>query len=526
MPSSTPEVVIIGAGIGGLCLAQGLRKAGIPVQVYERDTRPGSRWEGYRIAINADGAAALEACLPDRCGRRSWPRPAPVARSPCSTRASTRCSSATRTRTPGSRSTAPPCAGCCSPGSTTSCTSARASTTTGWTASGWSPRSPTAGRRRGISWSAPTAPARPVRKQYLPHAEVVDAGVGGIAVKLPLTDATATWLPERLRTGMNLITDGAGVALFTSVYNPPAGARAALEAATGPQPEVDFAPYVLGALNADPARLPADLARLDADALRALGEDLLAGWHPALRRMLAESEPASRGGLLFSVATETPPWPSSRVTLLGDALHTMPATAGSVATPPCTTPATLVAAELAASAAGRRRSRRTRRSCARTATADRPRGTRRSATTCWAAPGSRARRPGAPAHSRVTGDQGGRAVGAHLVGERHAEVGGRRHLAAPRQPHVVVAVRRSRRAGGSRSGRRPTAAPARPAARAGGGGPAPGTPRGARPRGGRARTSRTGRTGRAAPPPARRARAGPCRRRRRRPSNRAASAAP
>ena len=65
MPSNNPEVVIIGAGIGGLCLAQGLRKAGIPVQVYERETHPGSRWEGYRIAINADGAAALEACLPE-----------------------------------------------------------------------------------------------------------------------------------------------------------------------------------------------------------------------------------------------------------------------------------------------------------------------------------------------------------------------------------------------------------------------------------------------------------------------------
>ena len=44
--------------------------------------------------------------------------------------------------------------------------------------------------------------------------------------------------------------------------------------------------------------------------------------------MLAESEPASRGGLLFSAATETPPWPSSRVTVLGDAVHTMPPTGG------------------------------------------------------------------------------------------------------------------------------------------------------------------------------------------------------
>ena len=328
MPSSTPEVVIIGAGIGGLCLAQGLRKAGIPVQVYERDTHPGSRWEGYRIAINADGAAALQACLPDplwraflatsgRGGRFTVlsSRLDPLFERAEDDDARFAVDRATlrrlllaglddvvhfdarfdRYRVDGERVVA--------------------AFTDGRTAS-------------GDLLVGADGTGSPVRRQYLPHARVVDAGVGGLAVKLHLTDTTLGWLPERLRTGMNLITDGAGVALFTSIYDPPAGARAALEAATGPQPEVDFAPYVLGALNAEPARLPADLARLDADALRALGDDLLAGWHPALRRMLAESEPASRGGLLFSVATETPPWPSTRVTLLGDALHTMPATGG------------------------------------------------------------------------------------------------------------------------------------------------------------------------------------------------------
>ena len=31
------RVLVIGAGLGGLCLAQGLRKAGVDVAVYERD---------------------------------------------------------------------------------------------------------------------------------------------------------------------------------------------------------------------------------------------------------------------------------------------------------------------------------------------------------------------------------------------------------------------------------------------------------------------------------------------------------
>ena len=33
------RVIVIGAGLGGLCLAHGLRKAGIDVQVSERQVR-------------------------------------------------------------------------------------------------------------------------------------------------------------------------------------------------------------------------------------------------------------------------------------------------------------------------------------------------------------------------------------------------------------------------------------------------------------------------------------------------------
>src|SRR5271156_4401125 len=58
------HVLIIGGGIGGLCLAQGLKKAGVEVSVYERDRTPSARLQGYRIHIDPDGSRALHECLP------------------------------------------------------------------------------------------------------------------------------------------------------------------------------------------------------------------------------------------------------------------------------------------------------------------------------------------------------------------------------------------------------------------------------------------------------------------------------
>lgn len=75
------KVVIAGAGLGGLCLAQGLKKAGIDFKVYERDTAFNSRTQGYRIRIDYSGQQALAACLPPdlyNAFERSAALPAPV----------------------------------------------------------------------------------------------------------------------------------------------------------------------------------------------------------------------------------------------------------------------------------------------------------------------------------------------------------------------------------------------------------------------------------------------------------------
>ncbi|KAK6077641.1 O-methyltransferase [Seiridium cupressi] len=52
-------VIIVGAGIGGLSLAQGLSKHNIPFRVYEADESLTSRPQGYRVRISDEGVDSL-----------------------------------------------------------------------------------------------------------------------------------------------------------------------------------------------------------------------------------------------------------------------------------------------------------------------------------------------------------------------------------------------------------------------------------------------------------------------------------
>ncbi len=109
-------------------------------------------------------------------------------------------------------------------------------------------------------------------------------------------------MPERLQIGMNSVMVDAPLFLFTSVYRPPAGAAADLRAVADTVSGGIETPYVLCAL--------------------------VASWHPTLRRVLADSDPAARGAIAFTASPEIAPWEPSAVMLLGDAIHTIPPIGG------------------------------------------------------------------------------------------------------------------------------------------------------------------------------------------------------
>ncbi|KAK3346027.1 hypothetical protein B0T25DRAFT_571189 [Lasiosphaeria hispida] len=64
MPSQTPHVLIIGAGIGGLTLAQCLRKQGVTFEVFERDASASAKGQGYCVGLH-DLEGLFEDALPD-----------------------------------------------------------------------------------------------------------------------------------------------------------------------------------------------------------------------------------------------------------------------------------------------------------------------------------------------------------------------------------------------------------------------------------------------------------------------------
>jgi salicylate hydroxylase len=328
------HVLIIGGGVGGLALAQGLRREGVSAAVYERDRSLASRLQGYRVHISPGGSRALHACLPphlfeafDRtCGKpgRAFrfmteqmkplltldtsmvTNDSEIAKHRSVSRITLRQvllaglehvhlgKAFTRYEERGGRVVA--------------------HFEDGTSAEG------------DILVAADGSGSR-VRRQFMPDAPLIDTGVTAIGGKVFLDEMRERIAPE-LRDGMCLVAGRDGVSLFVALQDvaPSAGAIGGNE----PGSEVlgavfeNTRSYVMWGLGARRERLGVSGANAhDPAQLAALAVRAVAGWAPEFRDLIALSDPTTLSQ--FSIRTSTPvgPWPTGRVTLLGDAIHAM-----------------------------------------------------------------------------------------------------------------------------------------------------------------------------------------------------------
>ena len=314
------RVVVIGAGIGGLALAQGLRRAGVDVAVHDRDPEV-SATGGYRLHLDARTCAALRRLLPPELhlavlASAAHPRtfrqfalldhrlrPLVVAPQPRGEDALLIGRVPLRrllARGLDVRFGAEFTGHERQPDGTVLARFADGSTDRGDLLVG----------ADGVGSRVATALAgRPTSRPL---------GVTGVAGRTPLTPAVRALLPPVLLDGPGLAL-GPGAIAFLSVHDPGSGA-----AADAPGAVLERGDLVWG-LN-----LPTDRVPPGPDPAGRIA----AGWPDPLRALVAAADPAATAVFRFHAAdpdADLTPWPSGPVTALGDAVHAMPPTGGQAA---------------------------------------------------------------------------------------------------------------------------------------------------------------------------------------------------
>jgi 2-polyprenyl-6-methoxyphenol hydroxylase-like FAD-dependent oxidoreductase len=340
----TLRVIIVGGGIGGLCLAQGLHAAGISVAVYERDAGPHTRSQGYRLNIEPVGSRALHDCLPahlwemlvatagdpgpgmgvftERLSLLMREDDVPAGLGPSERAHAVSRITLRRLLLAGLDDIVH------FGKEFTSYRQNAEGTVTAFFADGTS----TTGE---LLVGADGARSR-VRRQLLPNARQRTTPGIGVGGKLRLGDETA-WLPKELTSTKNMILPKRDF-LFTAVFRrreDPDASTARLGdqlRAAGLDPDLVIQDakdddYVMWAYVAH-RRALSGATGTRGQPLRELITPRLTGWNPALGKLIAQTPADSIEQFDFIASAPVKPWPTTNVTLLGDAIHTMPPVGG------------------------------------------------------------------------------------------------------------------------------------------------------------------------------------------------------
>jgi 2-polyprenyl-6-methoxyphenol hydroxylase-like FAD-dependent oxidoreductase len=325
------RVAVAGGGLGGLCLAHGLLRAGADVTVYERDASLTGRRQGYRLHVDARAGLALQACLP--------PESLTLFQATCG-QASSRLTVVSEKLRVLHEQVAPDNSADPYAPATLS-TSVNRLTLREVLAAGLDGRIAFGHELTGYEASADRVRLNfadgqsadtdvlvgadgvnsAVRRQCLPGAEPADTGTRCIYGKTPLGPEAA--VPAVLADGFTAVVGG-GIGMAVGVVRfrePPQ--------AFGLSPAQDYLMWALAGERREFGVPDEQLTALDPAGLHALSAGLISTWHPDLRALHALADVDQTFAIRVRTSPPAPAWPPSRVTVLGDAIHAMSPARGS-----------------------------------------------------------------------------------------------------------------------------------------------------------------------------------------------------
>lgn len=334
------HVLIAGGGLGGLALAQGLIADGHTVEVFERDADLRRR-QGYYLTINGDGGQALQRLLPPDLfelyldtSRRPYETQASVVRNPELRLLGARPSMGPpnlgeRRHTGVDRRTLRRILG------------ARIEEHVRWGVAaesyvedehGVTLTLSDGGTARGDLLVVADGIHSRLRDQKLPDTRVVSTAITGIDLyaRAPYTPELLAQIPEELHDSMLIVAGPNGTRCLLASFRP----RRPIAEASAEVPGADLEPvgdYMMVSCSVLPDTVIPPAAEWTAETraeIVASMSQVVAEWHPAVRAIVAAIDPDSLFSIAFSYLDPVEDWPSSRVTVLGDAAHGMLPTLG------------------------------------------------------------------------------------------------------------------------------------------------------------------------------------------------------